>query len=872
MHAISRALTWSALFVVLAAPAVAGCQPPWAWGFLLAALFALAALVLARAWYAPDERQTLQVIFSPPLRSLRLAAFGLLAWSSGACLYDLHQGTGLPALGLRSLAFAWAFVAAFLLGARWGLTGRRLRRVLRLVFAVCAAYAGVSVLQSMGWWPLRVLGWTPSADRFSGLYSNANRYAVLLAMGWSCGMALLGAKLALPGRPGAWTKRVWALAPEALGLLLLAAGISLSQSRLTILALGLALGVAVALELGGRWRVPLQPQAFPSPCSSVRTSNQAAGWYRKGSRAFLILAALLLPGLVFLAGTLTFSGHTLASRWSELADLDNPDPATRVRVMKAGWGLMVQKPYGGHGLGSFETAFMQVQPPELGGRWAQVHNDWLQLGIELGWPGLALAGTCAVCGLLVVWRALRAGRRRFRVRLLAYGGMTLLIPLFCSAADFPLREPATAALFFFLAGALCAACARSLSRVELRLGLVAQAGLAVLLVFFAGWGWYALRTGRAVARSPWRGSLFPPAPKVSDTRDYLAAMALEPDGPELPFPCARAQLAALLAAEPAEKSSARVALLQTLESMRALNPRDYRVPWLEAYLRADQAEFARAVDLLDQAVELAPNFLELRRTACAARLDEWVARTEPFTAARVEQLQRVFLHMRWLLRIHPGWEGDCVAALMGAGALPHEAAGLWPADDTACAWRRARFWMENGGWFWARQELVRVSAEDVPPGWLLVLRGRLSLEEGRIDPGVAAWLEALEEMNQTEARELERWMGGEVSRISVAAEIRLAERFVASGAHSIVVGLALAQRLAGEKKGLWAHRVLTVLARRQPTAEVYRLWAETARTLHDPWAARTYAEKAWELSGRALNWKSWLDSFETPKEHAPRGP
>ena len=880
MKTVSRWLGWSTLFVVLAAPAVSGCQPPWAWGFLLAFLFFSAALLLVLASFEPEERQAIELLFSAPLRPMAWAGLAALVWATALFGYDLFMGAPggrLPALALDSLAFTWVFSAAFILGLRWGVTGRRLRRIFFLTFWSGVAFACVSILQRAGWWPQRILDWTQDSARFSGMYSNANRYAVLLALGWACGVAGLGAALALaPARsPGAsWLGKARALAPGVLGLAAVAAGLSYSQSRLTILALAVVLGLAVLLEL--RWVLRAKRGARGS-LSAVRSAweyTPRAASRSSLPRAVLIPLALLLPGLLVLASVLFFSGSPLAARWSELADLRTPDPAQRVKVLRAGWELLREEPLRGHGQGSFETAFRMVQPDSLGGRWVQAHSDWLQIGIELGWPGLAFTLACAGAWFYIWWRAGSAGsagRGPFRFRLLAYGGMAVGIPLLCSLADFPLREPATATLFFFLAGALTAAHARVLRRPEwaaprnARWMRIAPVGFFLLAGLFACLGVHTFRVGAAVARSPWMGTLFPPAPKASEAGAYRAALKLAPNCTELLYPLARTQLAALQAAAPPEKSAAREGLLETLEAMHAVNPRDHRIPWLRSFVCAEEGDLNQAADLLDRSVELAPAYPQLREQALSARLFEIVPRLEAISPLRREQLEQVFRHMRRLLRTQPYAEDACLASLAGAGVQVHEIADLWQAGEAGAALSRARFWMANGGWYMARQELAWVVAQSGEEPWLDLLQGRLALEEGRWEDGLAGMRRGLQAADAVQAAAMERWMIREVERLPAAALVHLAKLESLAAAWPRNFTLALATRLIEKKYRREATRLLLGLAESHPGFDLFRRLAELAGEMNDPWAARAYAEKAWERSNRSTQLRTWLDTFRVPE-------
>ncbi|MGH9320056.1 MAG: O-antigen ligase family protein, partial [Vicinamibacteria bacterium] len=103
--------------------------------------------------------------------------------------------------------------------------------------------------------------------------------------------------------------------------------------------------------------------------------------------------------------------------------------------------------------GSGSSSFQYVYPiyRSFGGRrfYSWAHNDYLQIGVELGLPGLALAAA------LIVWAVRRA--REVRRQLLDAGSsLRELHAGYCAAAvavalhsftDFGLHLPANAALF-----------------------------------------------------------------------------------------------------------------------------------------------------------------------------------------------------------------------------------------------------------------------------------------------------------------------------------------------------------------------------------------------------------------------------------------
>jgi probable O-glycosylation ligase (exosortase A-associated) len=77
-------------------------------------------------------------------------------------------------------------------------------------------------------------------------------------------------------------------------------------------------------------------------------------------------------------------------------DYNVTDEAGRVQVWKRGMGYMLQHPVLGVGAGNFPTAegtispLIKARPVGRGVKWSVAHNSFLQVGAELGVPGLLL--------------------------------------------------------------------------------------------------------------------------------------------------------------------------------------------------------------------------------------------------------------------------------------------------------------------------------------------------------------------------------------------------------------------------------------------------------------------------------------------------
>ena len=173
-----------------------------------------------------------------------------------------------------------------------------------------------------------------------------------------------------------------------------------------------------------------------------------ATWSRGESRRLLAAGAIVL-----LASALWIGVNPLLARFEVLnLELTNEQEG-RAQVWQDSLDTVSDFWITGSGMSSFQYIFPAYR--SFGGRrffsWA--HNDYLQLVVELGIPGLFL------CGLLLFWivrRAIRvreklAHQTRLRDLHAGYCGATLAVSLH-SFTDFGLHLPANAALFAVVLG------------------------------------------------------------------------------------------------------------------------------------------------------------------------------------------------------------------------------------------------------------------------------------------------------------------------------------------------------------------------------------------------------------------------------------
>lgn len=184
----------------------------------------------------------------------------------------------------------------------------------------------------------------------------------------------------------------------------------------------------------------------------------AVGLIKSGSRggflallavtAFVLLAFTSVPArtrAVALVIILVVAGTTASDKyWAQMQTIIHPDQdynstsdAGRLKIWKRGLGYMADYPVLGVGIGNFPTAEGTISPLAkrqergLGVRWGAAHNSFVQVGAELGVPGVLLF----VGVIVTVFRSLRrvarrraqAGRAPDEVARLAQGLMAALV-------------------------------------------------------------------------------------------------------------------------------------------------------------------------------------------------------------------------------------------------------------------------------------------------------------------------------------------------------------------------------------------------------------------------------------------------------------
>lgn len=388
--------------------------PRLAW--LAAVPFALPLLQLLPLpgflWNWPEARE--------PLREA-LAAAG----TTPGAAWSLNP-TASERAGLWLLPAAAMFLSVLGLGVRW----RRYLLYVLVAVAVASVLLGMAQLAGGKDSPLRFYAITNVTEAV-GLFANRNHFAGLLAL--CLPLVIAGLALAVHRHPHEETGRRLLRLLAGTGLVaLLVLGIALARSRAGLLLgmLGILLSLPAVLGLrSGQGSLPR--------------------WLIAGLGLGLVLAV-------------QFALFGILQRLEK-------DPFEDARFRYAG---IVAELAGEHaplgtGLGGFRRAF-EASDPDPGSAYInQAHNDWAQLWLEGGWPGLLLAAA-ALAALAVagwrVWRRRAEGHGpQASLLLRRVSWISLLLVSLHSLADYPLRTSAHLATFGLLAACVTAPRLRTVS-------------------------------------------------------------------------------------------------------------------------------------------------------------------------------------------------------------------------------------------------------------------------------------------------------------------------------------------------------------------------------------------------------------------------
>src|SRR3989344_1775838 len=140
--------------------------------------------------------------------------------------------------------------------------------------------------------------------------------------------------------------------------------------------------------------------------------------YRRIPRLRLIMF-LAIVLLAFITANFLLKGE-VAARFGTLSNLSNAD-AGRFLIWERAWQMLMDAPWWGVGLGTYWLHWPPYRDPLDGSGGFYVHNDYLQIWIETGLPGLLLLLGIYVAVLVTFIRLLRHATRDSAVIIEAAG-------------------------------------------------------------------------------------------------------------------------------------------------------------------------------------------------------------------------------------------------------------------------------------------------------------------------------------------------------------------------------------------------------------------------------------------------------------------
>jgi O-antigen ligase len=444
--AAGRAIGDALLWLVALAPLALGANRPWAWN-LAATLTAL--LLLASLLPGQGPRPAFAV--APGRLRLPLLLFTLVCgyilvqlaplppdmagaeWRRAARLLDvevLRSASIAPDSGIVALTRLLLNAGVFWLALQTSRRAAAADRAMLGLALVVGAYALAGVIgyaagnQRLLWFAK----WFHE-DSLTGTFVNRNHFATFVGLGFIGALSVCArraaAALSGPGRDS-WVEL-------------------LSGIRLSTMALVACLPIEMVALLLSRSRAGVAATA-------VAGSAFLAGAIWRLGLGRLAAAALVALAVAMVGIYATLSGAGLRERLANLAGDEHVD--ARFPLFARTLDAIADRPWLGHGYGSFEDAFRPHRAPPIDLHFDRAHNTYLELAVELGVP---MAALLTLVPLLLVLRAARALRREGPT--LYYGWAAacagLLVGLH-ALVDFSLQIPAVAMLFATMLGVGCA--------------------------------------------------------------------------------------------------------------------------------------------------------------------------------------------------------------------------------------------------------------------------------------------------------------------------------------------------------------------------------------------------------------------------------
>ncbi|WP_165569600.1 O-antigen ligase family protein [Corallincola luteus] len=405
-------------------PIPLGSNRVWAWSVLEIMCFSLALLSLLQAWKTPGIYKAHLRHFMPlwiclsalPVMAFCQSLIGLTQLNIfNTPQEDLGRAELLALLGFSYVAFS--FSVAVLVR-----TPKRLKiLVTTLVFSAVfqSLYASTLMFTGLSSSPIFDIAIT---NRANGSFVYHNHLANYLALCAAMGIGLMVSQFK-NASAGSIKLKVhdW---------------LNAMTGRKMVLRLSLIV-IVIALVLT---RSRMGNAAFFS--SLIGTGIIAMLFYKSRPKAlqYFIVSIFIID--IFVVGSLV-GLEKVKQRLEET----NIATETRDDVVSQSLPMLFDKPFVGHGAGSFYTAFNRYQTADLGGFYDHTHNDYLQFSLEYGIPAFLLACAGVLWSFFLTIKTMR-NRQSQTMKGISFGCcMAILVMIIHCAVDFNLQAAANALTF-----------------------------------------------------------------------------------------------------------------------------------------------------------------------------------------------------------------------------------------------------------------------------------------------------------------------------------------------------------------------------------------------------------------------------------------
>lgn len=253
-----------------------------------------------------------------------------------------------------------------------------------------------------------------------GLFANRNHQAVFLSSLLPLAAAWISTRPFYRSAPSSPSFKLPILGFLSLAVLLTVL-ILVTGSRAGMLTLAIAFPAAIWL---------IGPGGDGSPKATMGSVNRYRGRWTIGM-ALMFCAAVAIT---------SYFGRNIA--------LDRlfstmPGEERRSDVAKVVLDLIETYAPFGSGLGSFQSVYRISEPDQILGPTYpnHVHNDFLEVAMTLGVPGLALVALAGIVAVTAGWRCLKAARESEAIILGRAAIVVLILLATASLWDYPLRVP-----------------------------------------------------------------------------------------------------------------------------------------------------------------------------------------------------------------------------------------------------------------------------------------------------------------------------------------------------------------------------------------------------------------------------------------------